>query len=79
MVVSAELHLDEQAMLPDDGSRQAALWGINLYPSDAGAQGWMEFNSMINKRPSQGNRTPSVDDPRPREHVTLVVTELVQP
>jgi len=45
-----------------DGSKHADLWGINLYPDVAG-EDWLEFDSMINLRPSFGNRSPGVDDP----------------
>lgn len=51
MAVSGELHSDEEALLLDDGSRQPDLWGINLYPGESG-QDWIEFDSMINVRPS---------------------------
>jgi hypothetical protein len=79
MAVSAELHSDEEAALLDDGSHQADLWGINLYPADYGAEGWLEFDSMINVRPSQGNRSRSVDDPALRERIMNVVNALVRP
>lgn len=32
MVVDAELHADQEKFMLDQGSRQADLWGINLYP-----------------------------------------------
>lgn len=57
------MHADEEAALLDDGSRQEDLWGINLYPAEAGPE-WLEFDSMINVRPSRGNRSRDVEDPR---------------
>ena len=30
MVVDAELHVDEEALLLEEGSEQKNLWGINL-------------------------------------------------
>jgi hypothetical protein len=79
MAVSAELHSDEEAALLDDGSRQGDLWGINLYPADYRAEAWIEFDSMINVRPSQGNRSRSVVDPVLRERIVAVVSTLVRP
>ena len=32
LVVDAELHADEEALLMEHGSDQKHLWGINLYP-----------------------------------------------
>jgi hypothetical protein len=79
VAVGGELHADEEAQLLDEGSSQANLWGINLYPADFGRMGWLEFHSMINVRPSQGNRTRSVDDPDIRLRITDVVDRLVVP
>ncbi len=76
MAVGGELHSDEEATLLDDGSRQADLWGINLYPAETG-EGWIEFDSMINVRPSQGNRSRDVEKPALRDVIRRVVAALV--
>jgi hypothetical protein len=36
MIVDAELHSDEEALLLERGSNKKDLWGINLYPELAG-------------------------------------------
>ena len=77
MVVDAEMHSDEEAELLSDGSRQQDLWGINLYP-DLPEADWLEFDSMINLRPSLGNRSRSVDDLAMRERISEIVRSLVQ-
>jgi len=56
MVVDAELHSDEEGELLAHGSRQHDLWGINLHP-DLPESDWVEFDSMVNLRPSHGNRS----------------------
>jgi hypothetical protein len=76
MAVDAELHSDEEALLLDQGSRQEDLWGINLYPALAG-EDFIEFDSMINLRPAQGNRSRGVDDPAVRERILQIVDALV--
>jgi hypothetical protein len=76
MAVGGELHADEEAALLDDGSRQADLWGINLYPGERG-DGWIEFDSMINVRPAQGNRSRDVEDGARRTAIRGVVSRLV--
>ena len=75
MAIGGELHSDEEAALLDDGSRQHALWGINLYPAESGDT-WLEFDSMINVRPAQGNRTRGVDDGTTRDTIRRVVHSL---
>jgi hypothetical protein len=76
MAVDAELHADEEDALLERGSAQANLWGINLYPEVAG-EDWIEFDAMINLRPSQGNRSRGVDDPGIRRRIVEVVSCLV--
>jgi hypothetical protein len=77
MVLDADLHADQEAELLADGSAQEDLWGINLYP-DLPEPDWLEFDSMINLRPSFGNRSRSVDDPGTRERIGSLVRRLVQ-
>lgn len=77
MMVGGELHVDEEALLLEEGSRQQDLWGINLYPEKSGDE-FIEFDSMINLRPSQGNRSRNVDDPVTRQKIRDVVNRLVQ-
>ena len=77
MVVDAEMHSDEEAELLSDGSRPQDLWGVNLYP-DLPEADWLEFDSMINLRPSLGNRSRSVDDLATRERISEIVRNLVQ-
>jgi hypothetical protein len=77
MVVDAEMHSDEEAELLSEGSRHQDLWGINLYP-DLPEADWLEFDSMINLRPSSGNRSRSVDDLATRERIREIVWSLIQ-
>jgi uncharacterized protein DUF5674 len=76
MAVSGELHSDEEALLLDDGSKQSDLWGINLYPGESGPD-WIEFDSMINVRPSQNNRSRGVEDESTRSTIRRIVDDLV--
>ena len=76
MAVGGELHADEEATLLQDGARQADLWGINLYPG-LPAPSFIEFDSMINVRPSRGNRSRGVDDAHVRQQIENVVAKLV--
>ena len=77
MAVGGEMHADEEALLLDEGSPQPGLWGINLYPAQFGTPRFIEFDSVINIRPRQGNRTRSVDDAAVRTAVTSIVERLV--
>jgi hypothetical protein len=77
MALDGELHADEEALLLESGSRQESLWGINIYPELEGPDR-IEFDSMINIRPSQGNRSRGVDDPKVRERIIQIVAGLMK-
>lgn len=77
MAIGGELHSDEEAALLDQGSLQKHLWGINLYPERPGSE-WIEFDSMINVRPSVGNRSRYVERADIREAITTIVNRLVE-
>ena len=77
MVIDAGLHVDEEQWLLEAGSRQSDLWGINLYPDSFGEDDFVEFDSMINIRPAQGNRSRSVEDASLRKLIIEIVGEIV--
>lgn len=77
MALDGELHADEEALLLESGSRQESLWGINIYPELEGPDR-IEFDSMINIRPSQGNPSRGVDDPEVRERIIQIVAGLMK-
>lgn len=76
MALGAELHADEEAFLLDKGSQQKNLWGINLYP-DLDMPDMLEFDSMINIRPSSGNVSRTVEDEALRQTIVSIVTSLI--
>src|SRR5882672_2736465 len=77
LLLDADLHADQEADLLADGSKQADRWGINLYPEVAGDD-WLEFDSMINLRPSSGNRSRGVDDAVTRAAIAALVGRVVR-
>ena len=64
MAIGGELHSDEEAVLLDQGSVQRL-------------DEWIEFDSMINVRPSGGNRSRYVESSDIRETVIRIVNRLV--
>jgi hypothetical protein len=77
LVIDADMHADQEAALLAEGSDQRDLWGINLYPGLEGPD-WLEFDSLINLRPSFGNRSRGIDDESTREAVRSLVESLVR-
>ncbi len=78
MVIDAELHSDQEMMLLQNGSRQEDLWGINLLPMyEKDNPDFVEFDSMINLRPGQGNRSRFVEDPEIRRIIYSIVKQWI--
>lgn len=76
MAVDAEMHADEEALLIGEGSQQQNLWGINIYPELKGEER-IEFDSMINLRPAQNNRSRGVESAEIRGKIITLVNKLV--
>jgi len=77
IAIGGELHSDEEARLLEEGSKQKNLWGINLYPDRADEE-FLEFDSMINLRPSQNNRSRDVEDPNARLKIIEIINRLIK-
>jgi hypothetical protein len=75
MAVPAEMHVDAQQVLLEQGSSQDDLWGVNLYPDEG--ENFVEFNSMINIRPRQNNRSRGVENPEIRQTIKQIVASLI--
>lgn len=75
VAVDAGLHADLEELLLEDGSAQDDLWGINFYPED---EEFIEFDSLINIRPRQGNRSRGVEDENTRQKIIEVVEKWIQ-
>ncbi len=76
MAVGADLHADEESLLLNDGSKQENLWGINIYPFNEMSKR-IEFDSMINIRPRQNNRTRGVENPEIQTKIVEILTKLI--
>jgi hypothetical protein len=76
MALGGELHSDEEALLLDEGSLQQFLWGINIW-IHKNRNDWIEFDSMINIRPRQNNRSKGVENPELRDEIIRIVNKLV--
>ena len=77
IVAGVTMHSDAEEQLLEKGSAQGDLWGINLYLQESGDE-WIEFDSVINLRPSQGNDSRGVDDPAIRQRIREIVNLLVK-
>lgn len=68
------MHADCEAELLADGSRQEDVWGADWYPDLQE----VKYESLINIRPRQNNRSMEVQDPALRERIAAIVTPLLE-
>ncbi|MFH1393025.1 MAG: DUF5674 family protein [Patescibacteria group bacterium] len=76
MAIGGELHADEETLLLQQGSKQENLWGINLR-IDKTENEFVEFDSMINIRPSQNNRTRGIESLDIQRKIRDIVNKLI--
>ncbi len=77
IAIGGELHADEEVVLIEqEGSKREYTWGINLYPKKIG-EDWIEFDSVINLKPSYGNRSRGVDNPEIQKKIRNIIEKLV--
>ena len=69
-----ELHADCEQALLEDGSQQENVWGADWYPEVRR----VGFESLINIRPRQQNRSMEIKDPVLREKIETIVRHLLE-
>ncbi len=78
VAVGGEMHVDAEAVLLEDGSRQVDLWGGNFYPLRPRPQR-IEHSSLINIRPAQDNLGMFIHSDAMRGRVSEIVERLIAP
>jgi len=77
MAVGGEMHADEEVILIEqEGSKREHTWGINLYPEKPEDE-WIEFNSIINIKPSYGNHSRGVENSEARMKIVNIINKLI--
>ena len=76
IAIGGEMHADAEQALLAAGSLQHNLWGANYYPG-RGRDACIEYTSLINIRPSQGNRSMVVQDEGIRQNIRALTFALL--
>lgn len=77
IAVDSPMHYDCEQLLLENGSNQFDIWGINLYLDEDDVDELVEFDSMVNIRPAQNNRTRYVEDADIRQKIKDVVAKWI--
>ena len=76
LAIDAELHADLESLLLQEGAEQENLWGINLYPF-LDNEDFLEFDSMINIRPNQNNRSRGVENIEIQNQIREILNQII--
>ena len=69
-----EMHADCEAALLQEGSQQENIWGADWIPESQEVR----FESLINIRPKQGNRSMTIGDSTLRTAIDAIIRERLQ-
>lgn len=72
VALGGEWHMDANNRLIEAGSEQKNLWGFNIYPKEKGDAA-IEYISLINIRPTQGNRSMEIESEETRKKIRSIV------
>ena len=72
IAVGGEYHMDANIVLIEKGSKQQNVWGFNWYFDKKGNKR-IEYVSLINIRPAQGNRTMEVQNTALRDKMKNII------
>lgn len=76
IVFGGEYHADGESTLLSIGSKQENIWGFNLYPH-VPSDRWIEYTSLINIRPRQGNSSYEIRDIHIRNRIHEIVSQKI--
>ncbi|MBI5457731.1 hypothetical protein HY971_03335 [Candidatus Kaiserbacteria bacterium] len=76
VALGGDWHMDANNVLIADGSQQENVWGFNIYPKERSGSA-LEYISLINIRPAQGNKAMELADETLREKIKEIVSKLV--
>lgn len=77
MAIDAEVHAElMELLIKEEHSEPKNLWGINILPNKIGEE-FIMFDSLINLKPSLGNRTRGVESMEIREKIANIINRLV--
>ncbi|TSC59838.1 MAG: hypothetical protein LiPW15_506 [Parcubacteria group bacterium LiPW_15] len=77
LAMGGEYHMDANVVLIENGSKGSDIWGFNWYFDKDGDER-IEYISLINIRPGQGNRAMEVQDADLRDRMKNIILKRLQ-
>ena len=76
LAFGGELHSDCYERLIENGSQAEDIWGFNIFP-ELPKEKYLEFTSLINIRPSVGNRSMEIQSEEIKKKIVKIIEEVV--
>lgn len=77
VIIDMPMHFEGEQELLKQGSKQADLWGINLLPAQYGTDKFIMYESMINIKVHQDNRSMTIQSPEIRQEIEAIIDKVV--
>lgn len=77
IALGGEYHMDANMVLTEQGSKQVNIWGFNLR-LEKKEEEWIEYTSLINIRPNQGNREMELQDKNLRKKIKEIINKKIK-
>lgn len=77
IALGGELHSDALKLMIEKGYNPKNLWGINIYV-DKDKDQRIEYNSLINIRPLENNRSLEIQSQKIKEKIRKIVDKLIE-
>ncbi|MEK7113427.1 MAG: DUF5674 family protein [Patescibacteria group bacterium] len=76
VALGGDYHIESSELLTSTGSKFENIWGFNIR-FEENPDGVLEFDSMVNIKPNQGNRTRSIDNQEVIKKGTKVIHKYI--
>ena len=76
LAMGGEYHMDANMILIENNSKQQHVWGFNWY-FDKNGDEQIEYISLINIRPAQGNRSMEIEDLNLRDKMKSIILKYI--
>jgi hypothetical protein len=76
VALGGDYHMESCELLVADGSSHQNVWGFNVR-FDSSEKGEIEFDSLVNIKPSLGNKSRRVEDPEIISRATATIRKWI--
>src|SRR3989338_7891090 len=77
VALDGDYHIESSELLTSTGSKFKDVWGFNIRFEES-PDGVLEFDSMVNIKPNQGNRSHNISDPEVTQKAEEIIKRFIE-